>query len=338
MTIEPRFPRPKFLLEELLLIGWSLLGTGYVWADLHFDGPLADVGEVKAGVPLSRRFDFRNEGPNQVEILEARASCGCLTPKLAKRFYEPGEAGFFLLEINTLSEPAGPHQWTVHVAYRDGDRRNEQTIALSARVITEITLQPAALTVFANGGVGHSILLTDLRPKPLGVAEVRTTSPRLRAKLADEYRDKAGHVVRKIKLEVADDYPEGRHQEAVTLFTDDPTYRELKVPVTIIKQSRQRVQVSPNPAILVGQAGRPIPSRVLLVRDWEGQGVEIEKVVADHPGIHCTWARGPGAMATVKIIVDGTRLTGDVLNSAIHIHVAKPVAEVVTIPLTCTVR
>jgi hypothetical protein len=329
---------PRSAPEVVLLVSLTFLVCAPIRADFRFLEPVADAGEVKAGTPLAHRFDFVNDGPDVVEITGLHASCGCLTPRLDRRVYQPGERGSLLLEVNTLSQPAGSHHWKVEVGTRGGQQAQEFVLSLTARVITEIIVQPTAMTVFAEAAVDHAILLTDLRPRPLTLTEVRSSSTSFKARLIDEYRDEAGHVVRKVKVAIGSDYPEGRHEEIVTLFTDDPTYRELKVPVTIIKQPRQRFRVSPNPVSLIGRAGQPVPARVLLIRDREGQAVVVDQVWADHPGIRATWAAGPGSMATVRISLDRAQLTAGTVQSALHISLSKPVPEVVTIPLTCTLE
>lgn len=329
---------PGWAATGFLLVGLIFLVSPAARADLHFAQPAADAGEVKAGTPLAHRFEFVNEGPEIAEITGLHTGCGCLTPRLDRRLYPPGERGSLLLEVNTLSQPAGTHHWKVEVGVRGGNRTQEIALTLSARVVTEILVEPTAMTMFAEAGLTHAILLTDLRPRPLNLTGVRPSSDRLQARLVDEYRDDAGHVVRKVKVEIGNDYPEGRHEEAVTLFTDDPTYRELKVPVTVIKQPRQRFRVSPNPVSLIGRAGQPVPARVVLVRDRDGQPVVVDDVRADHPAVRATWAAGPGAMATVRITLDRSQTAAGTLQSALHIHLRNPVPEVVTVPLTCTLE
>ena len=44
------------------------------------------------------RFAFANKGKETVTILEAKASCGCLAPRLSERRFKPGEEGNLELE------------------------------------------------------------------------------------------------------------------------------------------------------------------------------------------------------------------------------------------------
>ena len=85
--------------------------------------------------------------------------------------------------------------------------------------------------------------------------------------MAEPSRDADGHWTWRVKLEVASDLPEGRHAEIIDFFTDDPMYTHLRVPVTVVKRSRQRVTATPETVTLTIPAGQPVPSRLLLVRD-----------------------------------------------------------------------
>src|SRR5215470_1757868 len=86
-------------------------------ADLAFASPTVDAGEVRSGTPLKRTFTFVNSGSAAVEITDLRTSCGCVKPQLEKRTYAPGEGGEVVLDVHTLSQPAGEHTWRLSVAY-----------------------------------------------------------------------------------------------------------------------------------------------------------------------------------------------------------------------------
>jgi hypothetical protein len=302
-------------------------------ADLRFPEPVADAGSVRTGAPLAHTFHFINTGPGTIEVTEARGSCGCLSPKLEKRVYAPGEEGDLVLEVNTLSQSAGGHSWRVYFNYREGNRLYQTTLRLGANVVTEITVQPAALTVFAEQAVGHEVLLTDQRPQPLAVSELRTSSPKLRSRIAGTYVDARGCRVCKIQLEVTEDYPEGRHEEVLDIHTDDPMYRDLRVPVTIVKRARQSVGVFPAQVDLSASAGQ-IVSKIVLVRDSDGRPVTVEQATADNPAILCQWAHGPGAMSTVRITVDPSRLDGKPLQATVQVKVSQPEAKTIALPVS----
>src|SRR5205807_1418051 len=124
------------------------------------------------------------------------------------------------------------------------------------------------------------------------------------ARAGEPYRDNKDRLVCKIAVEPAPDCPEGRHEEAVVLYTSDPEYRDLTVPVTIVKRSRQRLSAAPREVTLTAAPGQPLPARIVQLRDPRDQPVLIETVTADDPAITCRWAPGPGNAATLRIRVD----------------------------------
>ena len=163
---------------------------------------------------------------------------------------------------------------------------------------------------------------------------MRVSSPHIHVTLQPPCRDAQGHAVCVVWLDVAADYPEGRHEEVAALFTDDPAYAELKVNATINKRARQRVTATPAEVTLSAPAGQPLPSRIVLIRDSENDKVVIDTVTADNPGLVCRWAAGPDEMATVKVQVDAAKLTTP--SGVVSVDLSRPADQVVTIPASIT--
>jgi hypothetical protein len=327
---------PLSALVRCLTVPVVLAGSvATVRADLRFVQPQVNVGEVRSGVPLAHNFPFVNDGPGTVEITAVRTGCGCLTSRLEKRLYPPGEQGALRVEINTLGQSAGAHTWRAYVTVRNNNVESEQEVNLTGLVVTEVTVQPASLTICAGGTVRAEVVLTDLRPQPLSIKAVRTSSPRLAAEPAAPCRDALGHWTCKIPLRVAADCPDGRFDEVLTIYTSDLTYRDLKVPVTLVKRARPRVAALPAEVTLTAPAGQALPARVVLLRAGDDRPVEVESVTVDDPAIRCQWARGPENLATLKVQVNRAGLHGGRLDSAVHVRIRSPAEEILTIPVHC---
>jgi hypothetical protein len=311
---------------------WVLL-PGDARADLDFPEPLADVGTVQSGAVLAHRFSCVNRGKDTAEITELLPSCGCLKPRPGQRFVKPGEEVGLDLDVNTLTQEPGEHTWSLQVQYRCEGEALSCILRLSARIVTEVSVQPAAVTVFADQAVTHQLTLTDQRPHPLEIAEVRTNSPRLRGRVTGQSRDDQGHRVRTISLEVGADYPEGRHEEVVDILTNDPDYRDLKVPVTVVKRGRQRLTASPDQVTLHAPAGRAAPSCLVVVRDGDNEPVLVEGVQTDDPALVCQWSREPNHLATVRIGVRREAGTAGEAHGLVRVQVSKPVRATITIPV-----
>jgi|GEM_PF-276966 len=316
-------------LAVLVLLALPLNGRG----EIHCEKPAVNAGIVFTGTRLLQRFVLVNRGKSEVQILEAKASCGCLSPRLDSMRLLPGETGNLELEINTLSQPSGPNAWTVRLRYQEAGSVQETSLQLSANLVSEVLVEPAALVLLADKAAGHEVTVRDTRARSLKLFDARTGSGKLKTRITAVGPDKQGHAAFKIALDVPDEYPEGRHQDVLHIYTDDPKYADMCVPVTIVKVSQKRLSALPAEVNLLVPAGQPAPARIVLIRDTAGQPVKIANLSAGDPAITCRWAEGPNSMATVKIQVNRALVRGQTLSDAVQVQVISPIRETLTIPV-----
>jgi hypothetical protein len=314
-----------------------LMFTPGVRADLFCAEPVVTLGQVKAGRPLSYRFTFTNRSPNDLQITNVEPSCGCLKPRIGQKRLQPGETGVLVLEVNTLTAPPGPNAWRVQITYHSGGETHDLTLALRATVVAEITVHPAALVLQTETTVGHEITLTDGRPTPIAVTALSCSQSSLRAVVQESHFGADHKKVMTVRINVEPDFPDGRHDETLQIFTSDPEYPELRVPVTVVKHSRSAVRASPAEVMFQGTGG-PLPAQIVRLRGVDQLEVEVKKVESDDPSVSCSFAKGPGNMATLRIRVDQSRLPVSGLQTALHVHFVQPNAEVLTIPVGCLMK
>src|SRR5262245_24536121 len=205
----------------LLLAAGPLVGRA--WAELRFAQPAVDLGKVRSGVPTAHEFTFVCVESHDAEITDVKTSCGCLAPQLTKRAYRAGEKGSLRVELNTLTQPPGPHLWRVQVFYRSEGVTYEMPLKLKAEVVREVSVEPAALVVSGDRAVRREIVVTDVRPRPLTITSVQGT-PDLRARVEPPTRDASGRWTCKIVLDVAPPERDGRRDAVLAIYTDDPDY------------------------------------------------------------------------------------------------------------------
>lgn len=311
-----------------------LLGTfSPLHADLHFPQAEVKLGAVYSGRPLRHRFSFTNQGPGAVNIQRLSAACGCLTPRLDKLAYRAGESGSFILEVNTLTQPAGQNTWRIQVHYTDGAQERTKELLLCATLQSEIKVEPPKLALSTTGAIGSDILVSDTRALPFHVTQAQASSPHLVARVTAGVDGRSFRVHLNVKATL----PPGRYEETLSILTDDPDYRELRVPVTVTMRPRAGVTATPASVTLTIPRGQPAPSRRVLLRGENEQEVIVERIESDNPALKCNWAAGPGKMATLKVSVDASR-AGELLRATVRVHVSKPVPGVVTIPVVCSER
>jgi hypothetical protein len=309
-----------------------------VRADLYCPRPTVDAGEVRSGAPLAQPFTLVNRGTAPVEIVGVRPSCGCIRPDARPLLYPPGQEGALLLEVNTLTQPAGPHAWSLQVVYRCGEQEESLTLTVTARVVTEISVEPPVLALSTDAALAHELLVIDRRDRPLDLLAVQSSLPQVRTSLGEPRRDEQGRWCRAVRVEVLADCPDGRHDAVLHLLTNDPAYPELRVPLTVTKRPRAQVRATPEAITLTAVGDGPLPARIVLLDSADGRPVAVERVEADDPAVTCRWAPGPGPRATLKVQVERARIPGAVLQTTVHVHLSGPTPQTLTLPLTCTLR
>jgi Protein of unknown function (DUF1573) len=262
------------------------------FGQLNFTAPTANLGELRGGPVYQHRFEFVNDSANPIEITDIRLGCGCLQPVLDQRFYQPGAKGTLLMNIRTLGQPDGPRTWQAHVAYRQAGKLQETPLIVAATIRNEVTVEPSIIAMTVETTLRQELTITDHRMPPLKVVNVLASAPAIRIQLQP-----AANGVTKAIIEVSGSaLSAARQEEMLNIYTDDPYYRLLQVPITLTKAIRPAVSAAPDKVELFDGG-----SVLVRLRSSNDQAVRVESAVADHSFIRCTWAAGPGNDATLKI-------------------------------------
>jgi hypothetical protein len=287
--------------------------------------PSVDAGQVFVGQQLVRRFSIRNAGAEPLAITDVRASCGCAAPTLDRRTLKPGESTEVKVDVNTLSQPAGPIRWNVHIDWRAGSIEGRTTLELTAHLIREIELEPAALALVAAPGFHHDVVLTDRRPTALTMTAAHVETAGLRAEILPATSSRS----RAVRIHVLDSAPAGMTTDTLHIGTDDPKYPELRVPITVTRRSTARLTALPERPII------PTGGSVLVqLRGREQMPVRIERVETDHPALTTRWAAGPGSFATVRIGIDKSKWDKQPFSATVTVHCLSPDGQTIAIPVS----
>ena len=88
-----------------------------------------EFGAVKAGLPLSFTFKFKNKGKGALEISEVKPSCGCTKGEFDK-VVQPGKEGKITLSIAKTDTYSGPIVKTATVKSNDPE---QESVVLTLR-------------------------------------------------------------------------------------------------------------------------------------------------------------------------------------------------------------
>ena len=279
--------------RHCIIIGLLLASPALARADLRFTRPAVDLGELRGGPAYQHRFDFVNAD-------DAKA------------------------EARHHGQQNGARTWQARVQYREGNATHETTLLIGATLRNEVTVEPSILALTVATTVRQEVTITDHRALPMKITAVTASSPAIRVST-----QAVGNGLTKVTLEVSGATLTAARQEAtIDIYTDDPLYRQLQVPITLARAARAEVSATPDKVEMHGSG-----SKLVRLRAVGDQPVRIERADADHPAIQCTWASGPGNDATLKISVNADQRSGVTALASVRVRLTEPSARTLTIPV-----
>ena len=261
----------------------------------------ADAGEVASHKPLTHSFELENTGDREITILEVRRTCSCAKAEIAEKSVGPGRKATVRASFNLMAQPAGPGRWTVTVVYQIAGEpsRRELPLSVSAKVRRDVWVEPVSLVMSGEANLAGKVSVFDRRGKPLNVTGARVGLEQLSAKIEPAGN---GEQRQTILLAVAESMPAGTAIDELSIDTDDPEFRELRIPVRIVKRKAdESIKASPAMITLRGAGA----SKLVTLRDREERDIDLESLVSDEASLGLKWAKGPGGDATVRISLVG---------------------------------
>ncbi len=138
---------------------------------LVFDETYVDFGEIDDTRPVQCEFFFRNDGTEVLEIARMKASCGCTTPELDRKVFEPGDGDSIRVDWDPRGLGLQSQSVTVFVKHE----ARPTILTVRARVTPRVRAVPNVIdfgTVQQNESKTVSI---DLFGNPDGVKILRVT-------------------------------------------------------------------------------------------------------------------------------------------------------------------
>lgn len=203
---------------------------------LIFQQYLVNLGPIPSSKKyVSTRFIFKNGGKHPVTITELKPSCGCLQPRLSKKVLQPSERGDFLLQVSTISEAPGKHDYFVTIKYTDPQPHEAVVHFKFILSKKQIDIQPQALIFYQLNGepATQQFVVTDYRAQPMNVKKVSSTSKFVNASLQSTDVDELGNRRTHVSVTVAGKVPPGKTRVHVIVETDDPQFDKMIIPLWV---------------------------------------------------------------------------------------------------------
>ena len=276
-------------------------------APLAVDLPSVEKGEVTANKPLVHTFRLKNTTDLSITVTEVTAGCGCFRHEVSERIIAPGKVIDLTVGMNLLTQPEGPNTWKLAVRYRvesNPPSTGERALQITAKVKKDVSVEPVALMLLSEKEMTGTLTVIDRRGKPLTVTAARIGLKNVTAEVKAA-KDADGRRTQTIAITVADACLAGQYADEVCIDTDDPEYKELRIPVRVVKKSASTgVQALPANVTLRFAKEQTVASYLVRLRDAGDKEVLVEKAECDHPAVSCKFAAGPGAASTLRVTVD----------------------------------
>ena len=293
--------------------------------------PTADLGEVRSGPPCVHTFELTNRGAGPITLRDVAAGCGCTKVELSAKELKAGDTAKLTVTTNTLTQPEGAVRWPLTVRFRDGGTDGTLELAVTAKLVKEISVTPPLLAISTSAAVTQTLTLTDRRAKPLSVVKAATTDANITATVkAAKTAD--GKTTQEIVVSVADALPAGDHSDTVTLTTDDGHCPTLEVPVRVLKRSADGVTVTPDAAAVRFADGQRTASAVVQVRAG-GKQVAVKSAECAAAGVSVRHAGEPGPVVALRVVVDAAK-AGASGAADVTVTLSEPAGTKLVVPVT----
>ncbi len=208
---------------------------------LAFEQYLVNLGAPPPRAEYAGRFAFRNVGSHSLKVLELEPSCGCLSPRLDKKTFEPGEVGEFYLRVRAANEKPGLHEYTCKLKYDDGQPRETEVRFKITLPEERIEIRPRALAIyqFSEQPTMREISITDFRAMPedrplarLEITDAKCKLDWVQVVIAESQVDESGQRQQVLQVTVTK-VPPGTHNTTIEIETNISEYAKLVVPLRI---------------------------------------------------------------------------------------------------------
>lgn len=208
---------------------------------LAFEQYLVNLGAPPPRAEYAGRFAFRNIGSQTLKVLKLEPSCGCLSPRLDKKEFEPGEGGEFYLRVRAANEKPGLHEYTCKLKYDDGQEREAEVRFKITLPEERVEIRPRALAIyqFNDQPTKREISITDFRAAPddrpltrLEIVEARCRLDWVNVAIAESQVDESGQRQQVVEVTVSK-VPPGTHNTTIEIETNLTEYSRLVVPLRI---------------------------------------------------------------------------------------------------------
>ncbi len=249
---------------------------GQDWVKQMFEETSHDFGNVPRGAKAEFEFELTNKYQENLHIAQARSSCGCTIPRIAKSDLKTYEKGAIVCEFNTRSF-IGPKSAVVTVVF-DRPYYGEMQLMVKGKILSDILTEPGEIQ-FGELEQGteksSNVKVTYTGGRKWEITDVRSANQHLGVKLT-KVEKRNGPVEYEMQVRLKDSAPAGDFSDQIVLVTNDNEYNLVTIPV--------RGNVLPPLVLPVSvdlgtvKAGQAVQSRMIV---HSKQAFEVKQIECD---------------------------------------------------------
>jgi hypothetical protein len=282
----------KFFMAFALGVGLCApLGAADGLAAL-FDRRSHDFGNVPIGPQLQTTFTLKNTTNQNLRLVSARVSCGCVTPTVTPGVIAPGESATVHANMDTRRF-VGAKSVTIFVLF-DQPRWEEVSLVVSAYGRTDVSFSPDTLA-FGQMRRGNSPMVST-RITFYGntqITEAAADSSYVQLSL-DKGQPISGGMSYVLSAKMRPDIPVGKWFTDVWVSTNQGAGSKIRIPLTVDVEAALQVvpgAVTFDPAKVGAEETKQVvvkgaqPFRILEVQGGDGVFAAVAKT-SDAKPVH----------------------------------------------------
>lgn len=296
---------------------------------------LHDFGTVAQGRKVAHDFEIRNPSERELRLERADTTASGMKIRMPPAIPAGGSARIGV-EWDTAAVAGRTRSEIVVVAK---DEQQPLRLVLAGTVQPPIEFKPmraAFFSVWKGEERVQTIDIVNNDARPLAITRIEPKGTHFRAQLDTKQAGRA-YVLR---VTAPAGTAPGRYMESLTLFTDDPRYPEIAVPVNVfvkpeVYANPERIEFGRVPLAMLTPGRREMLTQTFLVKKRFGS-LHIEAIDVDSPALTVT--RDPPAGASDVFRIDVALKSGELakrsLRGTLRIRTDDPQFPLLTIPVS----
>lgn len=316
--------RTRWINGAVALLAWWV-GAPWASAAIQWEQNEFRYKASPQDTQVVAKFPFKNAGPKRITIRHVKASCGCSTPTLDKKVYEPGESGE-LKVLFQFGQRNGQQIKTVQV-YSDDTQHPFHELKLDVLIPEPMRVRPRQVywrtgdrpqpkTIHVAFDSNHPAHIVEVLPSnPIIQATVKTIQEGLRYEVQLSPVDTDSPTEQQVGVRIISDLPYESHQ-ARTVYARIMQAHRVASPLHRPDQDRPRstlggprgtetVQV--DPGVVWWELDQPIEPKVIRVQITGPDPYWIDRIEPSDPGFRTQLKTiEPGRVYEVVVEPKGT--------------------------------